>query len=361
MLNGVGQGKEIHNYMIRTGFDANVLAVNSVIDMYAKCGSILTTQQVFDKLSERDAISWNAMIAGYGLHGCGQDAILLFSKMHQAGLKPDSITFIGILSACSRAGLVNEGWQYFEQMMNCYQIMPSVEHCACIVDLPGCAGHLDEAQSFVKKMTLEPDACAWRALLGACRIHQSVEIGEQAAQHLLELEPQNPGNCVLLSNIYATAGRWNDVAKVKNMMKDKGLKNIPGYSWIQVQSKVHFFQVGGGSNPQIEMIYAKLDSLARQMMDIGYAPDINFALHNVADKEKEDALFDHSEKLALAFGLINTSDGTPLRIMNNLRVCGDCHSAIKFISKAVKREIFLRDNHRFRYFKYGVCSCGEYW
>lgn len=320
MLNGVGQGKEIHNYMIRTGFDANVVAVNSVIDMYAKCGSILTTQQVFDKLSERDAIPWNAMIAGYGLHGCGQDAILLFSNMHEAGLKPDSITFIGILSACSCAGLVNEGWQYFEQMMNCYQIMPSVEHCACIVDLPGCAGHLDEAQSFVKKMTLEPDACVWRALLGACRIHQSVEIGEQAAQHLLELEPQNPGNCVLLSNIYATAGRWNDVAKVKNMMKDKGLKNIPGYSWIQVQSKVHFFQVGGGSNPQIEMIYAKLDSLARQMMDIGYAPDINFALHNVADKEKEDALFDHSEKLALAFGLMNTSDGTPLRIMKNQSV-----------------------------------------
>lgn len=272
------------------------------------------------------------MKAGYGLHGCGQDAILLFSKMHQAVLKPDSITFIGILSACSRAGLVNEGWPYFEQMMNCYQIMSSVEHCACIVDLRDRARHLDEAHSFVKKMTLETDACVWRALLGVCTtvtIHQSVEIGEQAAQHLLELEPHNPGNGMLLSNIYATAARWDDVVKVKNMMKDKGLKKIPGYNCIQFQSKVHFFQVGGGSNPQIEMIYTKLDSLARQMMDIRCAPDINFELHNVADKEREDALFDHSEKLALAFGIINTSDGTPLRIMENLRVCGDYHSAIK--------------------------------
>jgi pentatricopeptide repeat protein len=360
-LTALRQGKEIHNYMIRSGLDSYVLGANSLIDMYAKCGSILAARQVFDKTSQRDVISWNAMIAGYGIHGCGEDAILLFSQMHQAGLKPDNITFIGILSACSRAGLVNEGWQYFKQMMECYQIMPSVEHCACMVDLLGRAGHLDEAQNFVKKMTLEPDACVWGALLGACRIHHSVEIGEQAAQHLLELEPQNPGNYVLLSNIYAAAGRWNDVAKVRYMMKDKGLKKIPGYSWIEVKTRVHFFRVGGGSHPQIEMIYAMLDSLTRQMTDSGYAPDINFALHDVEDKEKEDALFDHSEKLALAFGLINTCDGTPLRIMKNLRVCGDCHSAIKFISKAVKREIFLRDNHRFHHFKDGLCSCRDYW
>eukprot|EP01018_Ginkgo_biloba_P032700 Gb_11667 [translate_table: standard] len=360
-LAALQQGKCVHDYIIRSGLRSDVPVENALLTMYAKCGTIEVAHQVFEKMSRRDVVSWNAMIAGYGMHGQGKDALAIFFKMQQAGLKPDHITFVGVLSACSHAGLVDEGWQYFDCMRRDYCITPRVEHYACMVDLLGRAGHLDEAYDLITMMPLEPDASVWGALLGACRIHSNIELGECVSEHLIELEPKIVGNYVLLSNLYAAAGRWNDVAKVRAMQKDRGLKKSPGCSWIQIKNSVHAFLVGDKSHPQSKKIYAMLESLAGQMEASGYVPDTSFVLHDVEEEEKEDILFRHSEKLAIAFGLINTTPGTPLQITKNLRVCGDCHTATKFISKIVRREIIMRDANRFHHFKDGLCSCGDYW
>eukprot|EP01018_Ginkgo_biloba_P004743 Gb_35534 [translate_table: standard] len=361
LLAALQYGKWIHSYIIRSGFEADVSVVNSLVDMYAKCGNVEIARRLFDRMSERDVISWNAMIAGYGLHGLGDDALALFSQMQRTGIKPDDVTFITILSACSHAGLVNEGWQYFECMRQEFCITPRVEHYACMTDLLGRAGRLDEAQDFIAKMPIEPGASVWGALLGACRIHCNVKLGERVAEHLFELVPDNIGCYVLLANIYAAAGRWEDVSRVRTMMKDRGLKKVPGCSMIEVNNRVYAFLAADKSHPQSEQIYSMLETLSQQMEEAGYVPDTHFVLHDVEEEVKENLLYSHSEKLAIAFGLVNTRPGTPIRIMKNLRVCGDCHSATKFISKIVKREIIVRDANRFHRFRDGFCSCGDYW
>eukprot|EP01018_Ginkgo_biloba_P030200 Gb_04419 [translate_table: standard] len=354
-------GKAIHAHIVRSGFESNVFVGTSVIDMYAKCGNIELARQVFGRMSRRDVVAWTAMIAGYGMHGYREDVLTLFNQMQQEGMKADHITFVAVLAACSHVGLMNEGWQYFTRMSQDHHIMLGAEHYACMVDLLGRSGHVDEAYNFIRKMPLEPSAGVWGALLGACRIHCNVELGEHVAEQLFELDPENEGYYVLLSNIYAAAGRWDGVAKVRIMMKDRGLKKKPGCSWIEVKNRVHAFVGGDRSHPESEKIYATLESLSREMKNAGYAPDTNFVLDDVKEEEKEHILFSHSEKLAIAFGLIHTFPGIPIRITKNLRVCGDCHSATKFISKIVGREIIVRDMNRFHRFKDGLCSCGDYW
>eukprot|EP01018_Ginkgo_biloba_P026317 Gb_01366 [translate_table: standard] len=354
-------GMESHGYIIRSAFNEDIFVENALVAMYAKCGSIEFARKAFDKMLQKNLVSWNAIIAGYGMHGHGEDALTLFSQMKQAGLKPDYITFVAILSACSHAGLVAEGCKYFNCMTRDYDVRPGVDHYTCMVDLLGRAGHLEEAHTLIKNMLVEPDAGLWGALLGACRIHCNTVLGEYAAGRLLELEPENAGNYILLSNIYAAAGRWYDVTKVRIMMKERGLKKTPGWSSIEVKNKVHIFFMGDRTHPQSDKIYAMLETLAGQMKEAGYMPDTNFVLHDVEEEKKEFILCGHSERLAIAFGLINTCPDTPIRITKNLRVCGDCHSATKFISKIVMREIIVRDVKRFHHFKDGLCSCGDYW
>eukprot|EP01018_Ginkgo_biloba_P037445 Gb_29869 [translate_table: standard] len=355
------QGKLIHGYIMKSGFMSNVFVATALIDMYAKCGSVDIAREVFDKTCNRNVVLWSAMIAGYGIHGHGQDALALFSQMQQTGLRPNHITFICLLSACSHAGLVDEGLQYFDCMSQDYGITPRMKHYACMVDLLGRAGHLNKAQEFIQNMPLKPDVSVWGALLGACRIHCNTGLGEHVADCLFDLQPKDPGYYVLLSNIYAAAGRWNDVTKVRTMMKDRGLRKTPGCSLIEVNNRVHAFFVGDRSHPQSEHIYATLETLGRQIEAAGYVPSTNFVLHDVEEEVKEHMLYSHSEKLAIVFGLINTLPGTPIRITKNLRVCGDCHNATKFISKTVKREIIMRDANRFHQFRDGLCSCGDYW
>eukprot|EP01018_Ginkgo_biloba_P009126 Gb_37176 [translate_table: standard] len=354
-------GKQVHCHIVRTGFDSNVCVGSSLVDMYAKCGSIEDACQVFENMPERNIISWNAMIAGYALSGCGREALQLFEKMLRMAVKPNHSTYIGVLSACNYAGLVDEGYRYFDSMNRDHSILPRVDHYACLIDLLGRSGRLHEAEYFIKNMPFEPNAIIWGALLGACRIHGNVELGKQAAEALFELEPQNAAPYVLLSNIYAAAGRWDDVAKVRRTMRERGVKKTPGCSWIEVKNRIHAFVVDDRSHPQIERIYATLEKLAERLKEAGYVPDKRFVLHDVDEKQKERSLCHHSEKLAIAFGLINTPFGTPLRIMKNLRMCGDCHTVTRFISNIVAREIIIRDAYRFHHFKDGLCSCGDFW
>eukprot|EP01018_Ginkgo_biloba_P030315 Gb_23089 [translate_table: standard] len=360
-LAALQQGIEIHSYIIRRGFELDIFIGSALLDMYAKCGNLETARLLFDKMSRKDVVSWNAMISGYGLLGYGEDALTLFEQMQTIGMKPNDVTFTAILTACRHAGLVDEGWVYFNQMTQDYHISPRVEHYTAMVDLLGRVGRVNEAHDFIKKMPLEPDARVWGALLGACRNNCNIELGELVAEHLLKLEPEDAGYYVLLSNIYASAGRWDDVAKVRKMMTDRGLKKDPGYSWIEVNKRFHAFLGGDRSHPQSEKLYAMLENMAGQMKEAGYVPDTNFVLHDVEKEEKNYILCGHSEKLAIAFGLINTCPGTPIRITKNLRACGDCHNATKFISKITGREIIVRDANRFHHFKDGHCTCGDYW
>ncbi|XP_057848841.1 pentatricopeptide repeat-containing protein At3g12770 [Cryptomeria japonica] len=360
-LAALQRAKCIHGYIFRNGFELNVCVGTALIDMYAKCGSISIARCIFDKLPERDVVSWSAMIAGYGMHGHGIDALALFSEMQKTGLRPNCITFTSVLYACSHSGLVDEGCKYFNSMSQDYFITPGLDHYACMVDLLGRAGKLEQAHDLIKNMPLEPNSDVWGALLSACRIHGNIQLGERVANHLFDMEPENTGNYVLLSNIYATAGKWDGVAEVRAKVQERGLRKTLGCSLIEVGSRIHAFSVADNSHPQSDKIYAMLETLAGQMKEAGFIFSKNFVLHDVEDEMKEQMLCSHSEKLAIAFGLINTRPGKPIVITKNLRVCGDCHRATKFISKIVATEIIVRDTSRFHHFKNGLCSCRDYW
>ncbi|CAN6478495.1 unnamed protein product [Victoria cruziana] len=360
-LSALEKGKRIHEYILQNGIGPNLFLDNALVDMYAKCGSLSSAREVFDGMTGRDVVSWTAMVSAYGTHGQGQDAIDVFSEMLHSGTKPDQIAFVSVLSACSHAGLLNEGRCYFDCMTREYQITPLIEHYVCIVDLLGRAGKLDEAYDFIKRMPIEPNERVWGALLGACRVYSNISLGVVAADHLFRLVPEQAGYYVLLSNMYASAGRWQDVLAMRRLMKGRGIKKLPGFSSVELDNKVHSFFVGDTSHPQTTKIYAKLEELMGLMKEAGYVAEIDFALHDIEEEEKENHLSVHSEKLAIAFLLINTEPGTPIRVTKNLRVCGDCHHAAKFISKLTNRKIVLRDTNRFHHFEDGTCSCHDYW
>ncbi|XP_058090836.1 pentatricopeptide repeat-containing protein At1g20230 [Magnolia sinica] len=354
-------GKAVHGFSLRRVILDDVYIGSALIDMYAKCGRIGDAQRVFDGMPSRNVVSWNAIMGGYAMHGKGKEAMELFSLMEQSGQKPDFISFTCVLSACSQTGLTEEGFRYFNNMSREYGIMARMEHYACMVSLLSRAGKLEEASAMIKEMPFEPDACIWGALLSSCRVHGNVSLGEKAAESLFKLEPRNAGNYVLLSNIYAAKGMWDGVDRVREMMKCMGLRKNPGCSWIEMKNKVHTLLAGDTSHPQMTQILERLGRLNMEMKKLGYLPNTNFVLQDVEEQEKEHILCRHSEKLAIGLGLLNTPPRSPLRVIKNLRICGDCHVAIKFISSFEEREIFVRDTNRFHHFKNGVCSCGDYW
>ncbi|XP_057841894.1 pentatricopeptide repeat-containing protein At1g11290, chloroplastic isoform X2 [Cryptomeria japonica] len=409
-LGALQDGRLIHGYVIKNGCEADVFVGSALIDMYTRCQNLEIARKVFDKMSERNVVSWNVMIAGYATHGHSEDALMLFHQMRSTRVRPDHVTYANILPACAqlaalqqgkeihksmvedgldsdifvsgalidmyvKCGNLNAGRQVFDKMpqrdlvswtsmvagYGMHGITPRLEHYACMVDLLGRAGQLEKAYEFIKGMPLEPDARVLSALLNACRIYNNVELGERMAERLFKMEPDNVGFYILLSNIYAGVGRWDDVAKLRSVMKDIGLKKDPGCSWIEAGNRVHAFHTGDKSHPQFELINATLEDLTGKMMKEGYVPNTNFVLHDLEEEEKESILCRHSEKLAIAFGLINTPPGTVIRVTKNLRACGDCHNATKFISKIVGREIIVRDTTRFHHFKGGICSCRDYW
>ncbi|WCJ39218.1 Pentatricopeptide repeat (PPR) superfamily protein [Euphorbia peplus] len=355
------QANWIHGLVIRRFLDKNVFVMTALVDMYAKCGAIHTARELFDRMSERHVITWNAMIDAYGTHGLGKEAVKLFAEMQRGRtVKPNDVTFLCVLSACSHSGLVEEGLQYFASMKKDYGLEPIMDHYGAMVDLLGRAGRLEEAWNFIQKMPIEPGITVYGAMLGACKIHKNVDLGEKAANKLFELNPDEGGYHVLLANIYAAASMWDKVLEVRNEMQKKGLQKTPGCSLVELKNEVHSFYSGSTSHPQSKTIYAFLETLVDKIKAAGYVPDTN-SIHDVEDDVKEKLLNTHSEKLAIAFGLLNSRSGTPIHIRKNLRVCGDCHSATKYISLVTKREIIVRDMHRFHHFKNGVCSCGDYW
>lgn len=339
----------------------NVFVGTSIVDMYCKCGRVEMARKAFDRLKRKNVKSWTVMVAGYGMHGRGKEAMEVFYEMIRSGIKPNYITFVSVLAACSHAGLLKEGWHWFNKMKCEFDVEPGIEHYSCMVDLLGRAGYLKEAYGLIQEMKVKPDFIVWGSLLGACRIHKNVELGEISARKLFELDPSNCGYYVLLSNIYADAGRWDDVERMRILMKNNGMLKTPGYSIVEHKGRVHVFLVGDKEHPQHEKIYDYLDELNVKLQEVGYMPNVTSVLHDVDEEEKGMVLRVHSEKLAVAFGIMNSVPGSVIQIIKNLRICGDCHIAIKLISKIVNREIVIRDSKRFHHFKDGLCSCGDYW
>ncbi|KAL4202435.1 hypothetical protein AMTRI_Chr02g263690 [Amborella trichopoda] len=360
-LGTLRHGAQLHAQLIQLGLDASVSAGNALMTMYARCGAVESAERAFRVMPTPDAVSWNAMIAALGQHGRGSEAIMLFERMLVAGYKPDRVTFLTVLSSCSHSGLVNEGCKYFDLMDRAYGIKPGPDHYARLVDLLGRAGRLQEAKQTVETMPFYPDACIWEALLAGCRNHGDMELGLMAAERLFELRPRHDGTYVLLSNMYASIGKWEGVAKVRKTMKDMGVKKEPGCSWIEVDNQVHVFLVDDTVHPYVHEVYALLEKLGVSMKKLGYIPDTRFVLHDVGLEQKEYGLSTHSEKLAVGFGLLKLPKGSEIRVLKNLRICGDCHTAMKFMSKVVEREIIVRDGKRFHHFKHGECSCRDYW
>ncbi|OMO51523.1 hypothetical protein CCACVL1_29746 [Corchorus capsularis] len=361
-LAAVRFGRQVHAYILRNRYESVLLFMeNCLIDMYSKSGDIHAARVVFDNMQQRNSVSWTSLLTGYGMHGHGEEAIKVFDEMRTAGLVPDGITFLVVLYACSHSGMVDQGIRFFNTMHSDFGVIPGLEHYACMVDLLGRAGRLSEALEIIESMPMEPTAIIWIALLSGCRIHGNVELGEYAANKLQELDSENDGTYTLLSNIYANARRWRDVARIRSLMKNSGVKKRPGCSWVQGKKGTATFYVGDRSHPQFEQIYELLADLIQRIKEIGYVPATDFALHDVDDEEKGDLLFEHSEKLALAYGILTSAPGVPIRITKNLRVCGDCHNAITYISMIVDHEIILRDSSRFHHFKNGSCSCRGYW
>ncbi|KAK7287053.1 hypothetical protein RIF29_00044 [Crotalaria pallida] len=361
-LASLDHGRQVHAQLVRSEFDQDLYVASVLITMYVKCGDLAKAKQIFNRFPFKDVVMWNSMITGFSQHGLGDEALNIFHDMCSFGVQPDDVTFIGVLTACSYSGKVEQGREFFESMKPKYQVEPGVEHYACMVDLLGRAGQVNEAMELVEKMPMEADAIVWGALLGACRTHKKLDLAEVAVEKLALLEPKNAGPFVLLSNLYATKGRWGDVEVLREKIKSRSVTKLPGYSWIEVDKKVHRFTVGdSNSHPEQPIIMKMLEKLGGLLRDAGYCPDGSFVLHDVDDEEKTHSLRYHSEKLAVAYGLIKVPAGMPIRVMKNLRVCGDCHSAIKLIAKVTGREIVLRDANRFHHFKDGYCSCKDYW
>lgn len=365
-VGALGMGKMIHEYIEKknkgNGIDKKL--GTSLIDMYAKCGEIDSSVRIFERLKDKDVFTWSVMIMGFSNHGLGNLALEYFANMVSEGIEPNDVTFIGVLSACSHIGLVDTGWRYFRSMSSVYRIDPKIEHYGCMVDVLGRAGRLQEAMELIKTMPLAPDAIIWRAFLGACRVHKNIELAEEATVNLLELEPHEDDNYVLLSNIYSQAMKWDKVMTTRKMMKKNTnlQKKVPGTSSIEIDNVVYEFVSGDKSHPKSSLIYEMLDEIFHRLGCVGYEPLTESSTQLLEKHEKENLLATHSEKLAIAFGILATPPKTTIRIFKNLRVCEDCHLAIKFIAKLYQRKIIVRDRNRFHHFEVGgSCSCKDFW
>ncbi|CAO2831387.1 unnamed protein product [Amaranthus hypochondriacus] len=354
-------GQQLHCLVVKLGFEHNSFICNVLIDMYAKCSDLLEAKTIFAQIPKRDVYSWTSIIVGMAQHGLAKEALSLYDEMVMCGVKPNEVTFLGLMYACSHVGLVSKGRNFFNVMVRAYGMKPSLHHYTCLLDLLSRSGHLDEAEKLLNTMPYNPDEAAWAALLSACRKHKNTQAAVRVADRLMCLKPKDPSTYILLSNTYAAASMWENVAEVRKFMSSMDLKRAAGYSCIEVAKERQVFYAGVTSHPMQKELIGLLEELDTEMRKRGYIPDTSYVLHELEQHEKEKHLLWHSERWAVAYGLLKSAPGAVIRVVKNLRTCGDCHTVLKFISSIVKREIIVRDINRFHHFKDGNCSCGDFW
>ncbi|KAL4594835.1 hypothetical protein ACB092_12G047600 [Castanea dentata] len=335
-------GRQIQGYAIKIGIGKFTIIQNSQICMYAKSGDIDSSHLTFEEMENPDVVSWSMMISSNAQHGCARKALSLFELMKGYGIAPNHITF-------------------FESMKKDYCMAVNVRHCACIVDLLGRAGKLADAENFILNSGFEEDPVMWQALLSAYRVYKDTVTEKRVAERVIELEPQGSASYVLLYNIYNDAGINLPATKIRELMKVRGVKKEPGLSWIEVGNEVHCFVVGDQSHPMSQVIYARLEEMMKRIEKLGYIEERPISSISEPKLNASTVMNYHSEKLAVTYGILNLPASAPVRVMKNLRVCQDCHTMMKFLSRVEKREIILRDSIRFHHFREGTCSCGDYW
>ncbi|CAN8264056.1 unnamed protein product [Cochlearia groenlandica] len=360
-LGALDQGKLIHSYIIHRRIITDSVLCCVLLDMYAKCGEMDAALGVFMNMKNRSVQVWTALITGYAYNGHGRKAIIKLQEMQKMGIKPNDITFTAVLTGCSYTGLVEEGKSVFYSMER-----PTIEHYGCMVDLLGRAGLLDEAKCFIQKMPLEPNAVIWGALLKACHIHKNIELGEEIGEMLIRMDPKHGGRYVHKANIHAMGRKWDKAAETRRLMKIQGVVKVPGVSTISLEGTIHEFVAGDRSHKDIQRIQYEWRMVRKKLKENrGYIPELEDMMLDLPfgdeEEEREAIVHQHSEKLAITYGLIKTKPGTTIRIIKNLRVCKDCHKVMKLISKMYKRDIVMRDRTRFHHFRDGKCTCGDYW
>ncbi|XP_002969222.2 pentatricopeptide repeat-containing protein At4g02750 [Selaginella moellendorffii] len=358
----LSDGAAIHASILESGFAISTVVSTGLVNMYGKCGRLREARAIFDAIAfrERDLVLWTSMIAAYAQWGRGEAAIEAFQSMLLDGIAADEVVFISVLCACSHAGLLELGCQYFASIEPDYRVAIGVHHYACAIDLLGKAGWLDEAESLIERMPFDPDGACWTALLAACKLHKDGDRAERASERAMALDPDSAAPYALLVKIQG-GGEASEQTTRRRL--ERGVRKlVPGCSSIVVRDRVHEFTAGAMDHPRAAEIYEELERLRAPLAEAGYVPDTGVVIQAVDEREKERIVLAHSEKLAVAFGLLATPANSPLRVVNNLRMCSDCHSAMKFIASITRREIVVRDLIRFhRFDEQGRCSCGDYW
>lgn len=349
------QGEQIHALTLKTGFLSDVVVGTALVNMYKKCGRIERASRVFVEMSTRTLISWTSMITGFANHSLSHQALQLFEDMLLAGVRPNQVTFVGALAACSNAGMVYEALGYFEMMQKEYKIKPVMDHYMCLIDMFVRLGCIEEAFDFIKKMDFEPNEVIWSVFIAGCRRHGNMELGFYAAEQLLKLKPKDCESYAMLLDIFVSAGRWEDVAVVKNLTREEKLSETDDWSWIRIKDKVYSFKPNDGLHPQSAEIFKVLDELVEKAKGFGYKQQESFEL-----TDEESASVYHSEKLAIAFGLLNTPIVSPILVVKSTTVCRDCHNFIKIITSLTAREIIVRDSKRLHKFVNGHCTCRDF-
>lgn len=347
------------------GHEASDVIASALVDMYAKCGCVNYSAKVFRRIQNPSVIPYTSMIVGAAKYGLGILSLQLFQEMVVRRIKPNDITFVGVLHACSHSGLVDKGLELLDSMDGKYGVTPDAKHYTCIADMLGRVGRIEEAYQLAKSVQVEGDGYAmlWGTLLSASRLYGRVDIALEASNRLIESNQQVAGAYVTLSNAYALAGDWENAHNLRSEMKHTGVYKEPGSSWIEIKESTYLFHAGDISKyTQGREILSLLRELEERMKGRGYVGGTKgLVFVDVEEEAKEEIVSMHSEKLALAFGLINTPKGVTIRIMKNLRMCRDCHGAFKLISDIVERELVVRDVNRFHHFKNGLCTCGDFW
>ncbi|XP_057776447.1 pentatricopeptide repeat-containing protein At5g66520-like [Salvia miltiorrhiza] len=362
-LGALELGRWVESYVERAGLEMGEKLCNALIDMFAKCGDVDSALRLFHGMPprKRTIVSWTCVISAMALHGRGEEAVQLFEEMRRAGVVPDSVAFLCLLTACSHSGLVEEGRRYFDSMVRDYSISPRIEHYGCMVDLLSRAGLTECAIEFINAMPMAPNPAVWRALVSSSHARAHLLLGERVAADLIRAEPTQEANYVMLASVYAKLSDWEKKTRVREAMREKGIKKIPGSTMIELGDGIYEFVAGDKSHKEKAKIYEMVEEMERKMRAFGYVSTTNEVLLDIEEEDKEGALNRHSEKLAIAFALLKTRPRSMIRMVKNLRVCGDCHSATKLISLIYEREIVVRDRNRFHHFKDGLCSCKDFW
>ncbi|CAL5198853.1 unnamed protein product [Lathyrus oleraceus] len=365
-LGRLGSGKITHGVVIRLGHDANDVVASALVDMYAKCGCVSYSDKVFRRIPNPSVVPYTSMIVGAAKYGLGALSLRLFQEMIDRRIKPNDITFVGVLHACSHSGLIDKGLELFNSMNEKHGVMPDARHYTCAVDMLGRVGRMDEAYQLAISVQVgseDDDALLWGTLLSASRLHGRVDIALEASNRVIKSNQQVAAAYVTLSNTYALAGDWENAHNLRSEMKRTGVFKEPGSSWIEIKESTYLFHAGDISKcsqkREILNLLRELEGRMKERGHVGVTTGLVFV--DIEEEAREEIVSLHSEKLALAFGLLNTPKGITIRIMKNLRMCRDCHEAFKFISDIVEREFIVRDVNRFHHFKNGLCSCGDFW